>query len=243
MPFELLSLPELVEQGISSTSRIGRCLESLKQADSRTPLKEPLRAAQGAFAMLRHAISSRAREDAKKRDYCRMFCEILATEISVRAGLEQRSGDDIAEEIASIADAENPCVIEDLDTIRKTVDAVRKDAVLKAGKNGAAFLRMCNVASERSESHDYKWKDIARKTNEYLPVGLQITDSEAQANACKTVQCMQILFSGCLRGQGRKKENKVLRAQKPGRGRQTWKRPAAFEESDASKRTAESTRR
>ena len=45
MVFYLHSLVALVQTGIRSTSRVGLKFEELKRADSRTPLEEPLRAA------------------------------------------------------------------------------------------------------------------------------------------------------------------------------------------------------
>ena len=87
MVFGLDPLPLLVEKALSNTSRIGRCFEELKRADSRTPLQEPLRAADAIFAMVPHAITQRARDDAEERDYFRMSCEVLATEIASRAEL------------------------------------------------------------------------------------------------------------------------------------------------------------
>ena len=135
MPFSLLPLPELVAQGISSESRIGRLFEQLKQADSHTPLKEPLRAANSMLAVFRHALSPRARETAEEHDYFMMACEVLATEITLRAKLEEQ------DVVQGLADSANPCV-SDWGTLRATVGAIRVHWPKKADGNDDFFEQL-----------------------------------------------------------------------------------------------------
>ena len=117
----------------------------------------------------------------------------------------------------------------------KDVVTVREsDCQVKSGKNGQAFLDIANSVGERTEPNQYGWSDIVRHMRPLLPENsaMDYDVFEAQANACKVIQCFQTLFSALMLGKERNADlavegRRLKKSKKPQRGRAPAKKPAA----------------
>jgi hypothetical protein len=69
---------------------------------------------------------------------------------------------------------------------------------VKAGPNGAAFLRVVNATGEREKQpNEYTWARVAKEVRKHLPTDICFNVFNCQANACKLVLGLRCRVSAC----------------------------------------------
>ena len=84
--------------------------------------------------------------------------------------------------------------------------AALRGGPVRSGPNGAAFLALCNVGSQRSETHSYTWTNVLRRVEALLDTSGVYTEFDMQSSACKCIECFQTILTGSALGKGRSTE-------------------------------------
>lgn len=93
------------------------------------------------------------------------------------------------------------------------------DNAIVGGSNSQVFLQIWNAASQRGDSREFGWKDLAVELSAILPNSLVLsngavvkchfTSLDLVQTTCKFVECLQTLLSGKTGGKDRARKPKA----------------------------------
>ena len=124
-----------IRAGHLGDSHRARCIKSLLEVDSTSPVNDARRTAEALLAIYGHVLSDVAVTAAENGDFFYMCSDLLAAYIALREGLEE------SDYFGRLADAANPNVTENA-TLREVVTRLRLHSVKKTAEADPFFARL-----------------------------------------------------------------------------------------------------